>query len=232
MITASRIFRRSSESGLTLLEVIISLAMIGLISSLALGGLRLGARTWDTVTVRAEATGRAQTVRAFLQRGLGQTMPLLQRDDSRDPALTFAGEADSLAFVAPLAAHFGLGGPQRLRLFIVETASATGKQLVMLRRPYVDGDAFHEDDSEIDEAHVLLENIAEARFSYRAAGEDGEAGWSDSWRGEGELPGAIRIRISFNNRDLGDWPDLVVNRRITAEPDCLIPVGTTRCRAR
>jgi len=217
------------NAGFTLLELLVALALLGLLATMSLGGLRLGARTWETVTARSEETGRALMVRAFLSRELAQAMPLTLPAPGGSDRLAYDGETDSLTFVSPLASHFGLGGAQRLRLAVLdgEGAPEDGKRLVLLRRAFYPDDEFSADDGQRDEVHLLLDGIAEAAFSYRAAGD--ESGWADTWREQEELPGLIRLDITFRDTAAGDWPSLVAVRRVTADADCLIPAGATPC---
>lgn len=231
-MTRAGAFGRSPDAGFTLLELMVALALLGLLATMSLGGVRLGARTWETVTVRSEETGRALMVRAFLSRELSQAMPLLLSTSDGSERLAYEGEPDSLTFVSPLAAHFGLGGAQRLRLAVLEGEGGPedGKRLVLLRRPFHVDESFDADDAQRDEVHVLLDGIAEAAFSYRAVGD--ESGWSDTWRDEEDLPGLVRLDVAFRDATAGGWPTLVAVRRITADAGCLIPVGVAPCGAR
>lgn len=224
--------RRTRSAGFTLLELLVALALLGLLATMSLGGVRLGARTWETVTERSEMTGRTLMVRSFLLRELAQAMPVMVPGPGDSERLAYDGESDSLTFVAPLAPHFGLGGAQRLRLAIVDgdEGAGGGKRLVLLRRPFHPDDEFNADDEERDEAHLLLDGIADAAFSYRAAGED--SGWSDTWQERREAPGIVRLEISFRESVAGDWPALLAARRITADANCLIPMGAVPCGVR
>lgn len=215
------------------MELLVSLLLLGLIVTLGQGSVRLGARTWDTVGSRAEATGQSQMIRAFLLRELAQATPILIPRPDGVRRLAYDGDGESLIFVAPLASHFGLGGLQRMRLAVIDDfdAPGRGKQLVLTRRPYHADDDFMAD-SDRDESHILLEGIADAGFDYREGPADGIAGWSDDWRGRETLPLTIRIRIDFAAGHEASWPDLLAPRRITADPGCLIPVGTPGCHGR
>lgn len=224
--------RNGRTRGFTLLELLVALVLLGLLATMSLGGVRLGVRTWETVTGKSEETGRALMVRSFLLRELPQAMPLTLSEADGTERLAYDGDRESLTFVAPLATHFGLGGAQRLRLAVLEGEGGPdeGKRLVLVRRVFYPDDAFDAADEQRDESHVLLDGIAEAAFSYRAAGED--SGWSDTWQGEEQLPGLVRLDVTFRDAATGDWPTLLAVRRITADAGCLIPAGTTPCGAR
>lgn len=233
MTCAERKARRRYQAGFTLLELLVSLLLLGLIVMLGQGGVRLGARTWDTVGSRAEAMGQSQMIRAFLLRELAQATPILAFEPDGSSRLAYDGGGGSLIFIAPLAPHFGLGGLQRMRLSVADDFSAPGrgKQLILTRRPYHADDDFMAD-TDLDEEHVLLDGIADAGFDYREDPADGITGWSGDWRGRDTLPVAIRIRIDFAAGHDAAWPDLLAPSRITADPGCLIPVGTPGCHGR
>lgn len=222
--------RQRRQAGFTLLELLVSLILLGLIVTLGQGGVRLGARTWETVGSQAEATGQSQMIRAFLLRELAQATPLLVLRPDGSRKLAYDGDSESLTFVAPLAAHFGLGGLQRMRLAIVDDFGAPdrGKRLILTRRPYHADDDFVAD-SDLDEEHILLDGITDASFAYREDAADGIGGWSGEWRGRDALPPVVRLRLDFGDGRGADWPDLLASRRITADPGCLIPVGAPGC---
>lgn len=235
-MTPRRLSQRNGTNrrmaGFTLLELLVALLLLGLISTMALGGIRLGARTWETVTAKAGENGRTQVVRAFLARELAQAVPVFITDRGGERHLAYEGDRESLTFVAPLAPHFGLGGLQRLELSVIEDDPGAGKQLILKRR------LFHRDDSqntatgEEDEIHLLLDGIEEVEFSYRESARDGAAPWSGDWRGREGLPALTRLRVTFTGGRKAVWTDLLVAGRITTLPGCLLAETGSGCRNR
>lgn len=220
------------STGFTLLELLVALLLMGLISTLALGGVRLGARTWETVSEKAGNNGRTQMVRAFLRRELSQAVPVFTPDSGGNDQLAYDGGRDSLLFVAPLALHFGLGGFQRLELAIIDDPQEfeAGKQLILTRRPFHRDEALDRDDED-DELHILLDGIEEAEFAYRESGGEGGA-WSSEWRDRDGLPALVRLRVTFKGERQAVWPDLLVAGRITTPPGCLPAETGAGCRNR
>lgn len=222
-------------AGFTLLELLVALVLLGLISTIALGGVRLGARTWETVSEKAGNNGRTQMVRAFLRRELSQAVPVLAPDSGGADMLAYEGGRDSLLFVAPLALHFGLGGFQRLELAIIDDPqeAEAGKQLILTRRPFHRDEVLDREDED-DERHILLEGIEEAEFAYREGGESAGGGgaWSAEWRDRDALPAMVRLRVTFRDGRKAIWPELLVVGRITTPPGCLPAETGSRCRSR
>lgn len=204
--------------GVSLIEMVIALAILGMMGTLALGGLRLGVRTWETVGQRVESESRTQIVRAFLRRTLSQATPVLQVEAEGRPHPLFAGGGESLLLVAPLADYLGLGGLQRLELTVEDMDGGDKRRLVLTRTPYhapdreAGGDAAAADEPE---RHVLLEGVNEIQFDYLRDTGDGGREWAGSWADEPKLPLAVRLTVETQERR-PPWPDLVVPLRITA----------------
>lgn len=220
------------SSGFTLIELLVALALLGLLAAMSLGSLRVGARTWEIVTDKAETTGRMQMVRAFVARELSQALPVTVPGSDGSERLAYAGRSESVTFVAPLAPHFGLGGAQRLRVAVVDGDDGPdgGKRLVLFRRSFEWEADFAIDDPDRDETHILLDGISEASFSFKGTG--GGDDWTSEWQGEEALPGLVRLDIAFRDASAGRWPGLVAARRITADTSCLIPLGVAPCGVR
>lgn len=201
--------------GMTLVEIVIALAILGMMSALALGGLRLGVRTWETVGQRVATESHSQIVRAFLRRTLSQATPVLEAGTDRRPRPVFAGDETSLLLIAPLAEHLGLGGLQRLELAVEEMGRGDGYRLVMTRTPYYPpGDDGETQRADEPERHVLIEDATRIRLDYLREFENGAREWTGSWADEPALPLAIRLAVE-RVRDPLPEPDLVVPLRIT-----------------
>lgn len=206
--------RRARSRGVTLVEMLVALALLGMMATLALGGLRLGVRTWDTVGRRAEAESRGQIIRSFLRRTLSQALIATRVDADGKPQTAFVGDAESLSLVAPLASHLGLGGPQSIRLSVEEADEpGKGRRLVLTRTLFYPRGI--ETESGEAERHVLLEGLVQARFAYLRVSEGGAREWVGEWSDESTLPLLLRLTIERQGNG-SPWPDLVVPFRITA----------------
>lgn len=221
------------SAGFTLMELLVSLVLLGLISAMALGGVRLGARTWETVTGKAGDNSHRQVVRSFLSRELTQAMPVLIGPPGQ-ASLAYEGTSSSIVFVAPLAPHFGLGGAQRLELVIEDGEPGGDERRLILKRRRFDRRDWTEapPGQEEGETHLLLDGIAEAEFAYRESARDGAAPWSEDWRDQDGLPALVRLRVKFADSSGAAWPDLLVGSRITTLPGCLPGATAGECGKR
>lgn len=209
--------RKGRSRGVSMVEILVALAILGLLATLSLGGVRMGVRTWETVDARVEAESQERVVRAFLGRTLSQALPVTAPSHG---AALFEGDAETLSLVAPLGDHIGLGGAQHIRLTIEESAGNPGREgrrLVMYRKLHDSSTDVGTASSDWNEAerHVLVEGIAGAEFSYLRAEGEGEGEWVGRWNGELPLPRLVRLSVTAGP-DARPWPDIVAVLRIDA----------------
>ena len=159
------------SGGFTLVELLIALVLGATIVTLAFNALRLGSRTRDAIETQTRAAQDVQLAGEFLRRLIEEARPT-----------GFAGEAQSLQFVAPLPAHFGPGGMQAFALGVAE-----GK--LIIRYQLFQGGKWASFAEREPETAVLARGMDEARFEY--LGEQ----WSARWAENEALPRAIRIHL-------------------------------------
>ncbi|MCG6861222.1 MAG: prepilin-type N-terminal cleavage/methylation domain-containing protein [Chromatiaceae bacterium] len=219
---------RVLSSGFTLVELIIALALIGLITLLLFSGLRLGTRAWEGVEVIAERTAEPRIAHNFLARALMQARPAQVTLDA-EPVLVFGGDAENLEFVAPLSEHVGTPG-----LYILRLSLEQGKktQLVLTRwllhpdvlkgfggipewEPF-DGGVSSTRKAPLDEdlaagafgSSLLLDDVGELQISYFGIAKgQREPDWSADWLEQDRMPLAIRMHLTTKEQT---WPDMLV----------------------
>ncbi|PYN06821.1 MAG: hypothetical protein DME06_18020 [Candidatus Rokuibacteriota bacterium] len=101
---------RRAPSGFTLLEIVIALAIVGALLTIAFGGLRVGLSAWRKGENRAEVHQHARTLMVVLARSIGSAYPYrIAAEQAPEAVLQFDGYPDRLSFVTraapfPLAA--------------------------------------------------------------------------------------------------------------------------------
>ncbi len=192
--------------GITLLELLIALTLLGLISVMLYGGLHLGTRSSEIGASRADATERIRLIQRFIRREVSQAYPLLWKNKGKQ-RVAFRGEPERLYYAAILPSHRGIGG-----LYLVSIEAVRGPRgpgLVFsyrLATPEIQG---FEVGAEPDERVVLLEDVEEVEFSYYGKQEkEEEARWQARWKDPKRLPRLVRLRLKTGDASL--WPELVI----------------------
>lgn len=222
--------RAPGASGFTLVELLIALAMIGLIALLLFSGLRLGLRTWEGVDAAAEDIGALRLAHGFLMRTLSQARLAAALVDA-DTVTVFRGDATALEFAAPLSEHVGVSGLYVLRVTVEEHGKTAALMVTRwLLHPEVleGGDEFppweplNKDDArtvadlpaEMDAADGafgrtrLLEAVETCEILYFGPIEgETEPAWHEEWLDQTTLPMQVRIHLTAGGRT---WPDLAM----------------------
>jgi len=221
------------QRGFTLVELLIAIALTGLILTILFAGLRVGSKSWDAVERRPVENSELRLVRGFIQRSLHQLRGISQRVEGGDQ-LVFGGMVDGIEFATPMGGYLGQGGLYVVRLELRE--SRDGGQLVLTRwlfhpevlegaagipewKPLSEGPSdFRSLDADPDQGQdlrdafsqqVLLESVEELRLAYYGVLEgEAEPDWHDEWEDPSALPGLVRMSMRLTS---GTWPDLIVS---------------------
>jgi len=213
------------ESGFTLVELLVALALLGLISVGLFGGLRFGFRAWQQGSARTELSQHILNAQNFLRRIIADVYPQFIGDDPTRGQVDFSGTATSLEFLASAPIALGHSGRMRYRLFVDRHGGLA--DLVMTARPELaDPDA-----RGATERRTLLAGMRAIELSYfgRMRSEK-TAQWREAWSGQTALPQLVRIRVPSD--DARAWPDLVAAPRVGVDESCLYDVSTRQCRGR
>jgi general secretion pathway protein J len=200
---------RLTQRGFTLLELLISITLLGMILVLLFGGLRLGVRSWDAVQQQVDNLNTVRSVESFLRREMAQTQPYRWKSGTGQ-RLAFLGERSKVNFVAQLPARIGGGGLYAISLEIEHRAK--GKRLVWRHlplSPLVQDFAAVSQAPEIILAGAELNAVDDIWLTYFGRANDAAApAWVDRWESDARLPMLIKIQVRFANGS--EWPDFVV----------------------
>jgi len=208
MLTTMR--HQSNQTGFTLLEVIIATVLLAMIMTLLLGGMRVGAGSWEQGERLADRASRLLVVDNFFRSHLNDVKPIFESPTDTHqvgapPVLSFSGGSAWLEYAGTLPPQVR-GGIYKFRLHLVEDGERNDLKLSI--RPFSTGE---KGPSEPIEDVLVLENVKSLRFSfYKKTTVDGESKWMGEWK-ENFLPSLIRIEVKL--RDEPEWPAIIVAPR-------------------
>lgn len=204
------------QSGFTLLELLISLTLLGMMLVLLFGGLRLGMRSWDTVQVKVDSMNSVRSVENFLRREMERVYPYRWNPG---PAQRFAflGERYKVNFVAPLPTRIASGGLYAIAMELEQNGE--GRKLTWKHMPI---DPQTKDFSALDQVKEMvlvnaeLSKVDDIWLSYFGREKDGaEPRWVDHWDSIATMPLLIRVQVRFT--DGSEWPEFIVAPQLNTE---------------
>lgn len=199
----------SPQQGFTLLELLISLTLLGLILVLLFGGLRLSVRSWDSVQQKVDNRNSVRSVEGFLRREMEQIYPYRWKNVPV-PRYAFVGERHKLNFVAPMPSRIGVGGLYAIALEFEQTGN--GRRVTwrhMPVGPHMQDFSTLEPVKEMVLAETELSAVDDIWLSYFGRETASAAPrWVDRWDSTVTMPQLIRIQVRF--ADGTEWAEFVV----------------------
>jgi prepilin-type N-terminal cleavage/methylation domain-containing protein len=204
------------QSGVTLVEIVVALAVVALTLGIAAGGLRLLGRSGErgaAVVARHDVLSRGLDV---LRRDI-ERLERVVRTRGEAPEFVFQGDASRLAFVAVEPAFPTEAGPyfliysiqQRRDWAVLMRARAPYQASVPELRQLTGGDAV-----------IVIEAPYRLRFQYLER-KDGRQRWVPQWSDPLRLPELISLEVAGLSEGSPGLPPLVFRPRVDAERTCL-----------
>lgn len=210
--------RTARGRGFTLVELLVALALLGLMSATLFGSLALAGRSWDAGEAKVDDTSSMRLAQDFLRAQLeGQHAQRMTK--LPEFPIVFAGEREEMRYAAPLPARVQGGGVWAYRLRVAEV---DGRSSLVLDRTIPDvtstampgfGDA---------ERSVLATGIRAISIGYYGrdpgVGAGAEPAWRDRWEDTQRLPEMIRVDVEPERGP--KWPTLYATPRESPEAAC------------
>lgn len=200
--------RHPGQRGFTLLELLVAVAMLGLISTILMGSVRFGTRVWERAAVQVETTGDAAALDDFLRRRLSRIYAL--REETRSGrAVLFTGTRASLHFAGPAPSDSAVAG---IYLYTLRRADE-GSDALVLSWALRDGGGY-------PGRLAAVPDVRRVELAYFGAVRPGAAPrWQESWRNSDSLPRLIRLRVVGEATGAAGAYEMIVAPRLAGAVD-------------
>jgi general secretion pathway protein J len=184
----------SLRDGFTLLEILVVLAVFGLLLAGLSQGVRYGLRAWESQVRIAGRSGDLDAV----DRALRHMIAVAEPGDDNDTA-PFAATRDQLEFVTVLPDG---GGTLPVRRVAATLLVDPAHRLVLRWRPWLHAEPLRPAPAMTETE--LLRGVSRLDLAFWQP----RGGWTATWHAA-DLPALVRIRVIFPPADPRHWPDIV-----------------------
>ena len=220
---------RARGAGFTLIELVIALALMGVMVLFMYSGLAFGLRGWDAADTNGRRTADRRIAENFLRREVAELFPMRWKDPLV-LRLAFEGKPDLLRFVSVRPAGISVTGLSLVGVSAEQDTVKRTRNLVMRRASPGDEQKDFGPLAQ-GEATILFEDIDSVVFEYYGAENDfTDPKWVDTWEWPGRIPQLIRIRV--RTADGSYLPEMIVRMMLSEEAGCLESQFQRVCRPR
>ena len=191
---------RFGKKGFTLLELMLSLAIMGIVLLIIFGALRVGTRAWEKGEKDVAVHQRQRAVLDLLSQQIASAC--IYEIKMGDDAFYFKGSEGKMAFVSRSPIVPGsVTGVVFVKYMIQEGDGDGEKQLKLYEK---DAGFLKEEDVESqreEDLFTLISGIQDLQFEYLKGGEDNsDQNWQTSWDPSEKtgLPLAVKIVLKQN----------------------------------
>ncbi len=200
------------DGGFTLIEVIVSLALLALILAMMPGTFRLGHRAWE-VTGELDRSADDAAVRSFLEQRLSEALQVYEPTSVGFVRVAFRGLPDSVTFVAPAPSGSRGGGLYQYRIDVHTGPGAFAPALWLQQSLYHLGTGANENESA--DQRLLFAGIAGVSFRYFGRKEkNADPEWHSEWARTDTLPELIEISFEGRGGTRSPMQPLVVELKL------------------
>ena len=213
------VFRQYSiSSGFTLLELLISLTIIGLILVIVFGALRIGARAWEKGEKDVETHQIQRIVLDNMKRQIASTcLREIMSEDQKE--VFFRGDRESMEFMSRLPMVPTTRSGMVYVKYVVREEEGGEKKRLMLHEKDVVFLEKEKDIDDLDEADFfeLIPGAEGIEFEYLKGPEDkdGDPEWQETWDPDRDTGIPLAVKIIF--KEDADVAPIYVIARLQAE---------------
>ena len=207
-----------SDRGSTLIELLISITIVGVILVIIMGAFRIGIRAWEKGEQDVESFQRQQIVLSILKRQLS-SICLRPIPIEGGGSFVFNGDEKIIDFISTVSIIPGNDiGNVRVTYRVSQNNDNNLYRLEMAERNFLTGGAGETIDMlEDDMVHELIADVYDIRFEYLKMVQNEAGEWQSLWN-EGEdagLPAAVKCILQMDEKK----PPVSVVARILSQEE-------------
>ena len=180
------------NKGFTLLELLISIVMLGIIMVILVGALRLGFRSVESGEKKMESLERMRVSLSMIDSQIQSQIPLTYQEEETTKYY-FTGEKDSLQF----STNYSIWGGQKGYVIVTYSVSTEEEgKAVLYASEHIVG-------VEETKETKLLDAFDDIYFEYFYKGPTDEVGnWVEQWTDTSKIPEKIKVHLISGKKDL------------------------------
>lgn len=196
-----KVFSLPPNGGFTLVEVMVTLTILGFILLMLFGVIRLALSSWHKGEEIQETDQQIRTVEQFLCRQIKSAYPYKAKSSRAEGNyLFFEGTPQRLKFISTYSLRYKKS--EGLVMVIYDLRQENGKGTLFCWEKRVLNKDLQEEVYDAEAALPLLKYLTEAYFEYYQEEDEVKgvsAAWVPEWSGkeQGQLPGAVHLRLKY-----------------------------------
>lgn len=193
-------------SGFTLIEVVVSLTILGFILLIIFGAFRLGISSWDRGELIKEEYQKIRIVSELITRQVKSIVPYkIRTEKAEGDYLAFEGKAQSLRFVSALSSRASAPEGFVYAIYQLEEDAQNGGKLVLYEQKVLNRNFFEGEPKE-SEKIVLLDRVSRVSIEYyqeEDSSKNQTEAWLEEWntKEKKELPRCLRMALNLKKPD-------------------------------
>ena len=187
------------QNGFTLLELMISLTIVGLILVIVFGSLRIGVRAWEKGEKDVEMRQRERIVLDLVKRQIASIFVRVVKDKDERPFF-LKGDGESMEFISRIPMVPGNRAGLVYVKYVVGAGDGGKKRLMFSEKNTYIIEKVMEDQAE-DEFFELIPGAENIEFEYlRGPSEDEEESvWQETWDPDSDKGVPVAVKIIFQD---------------------------------
>ena len=226
------VFPKTTSQGFTLIEVTITLTILGFIVLIVFGAFRMGVSAWEKGDSVKDEYERVRIASQLISRQFKSIVPYrVKTQKAEGDYLAFEGKSQTVRFVSAVSTRARRPEGFVYAIYEFKQEGRDEGHLVLYEQRALNKDLFDGHPKE-EEAVSLCEGISKVRFEYyreENVEKSQQGGWVDEWNAkeEKELPRAIRMTMTYKNERKEELPITFLVSIPACKPEAVgvAPVG-------